>query len=415
MTYRMPIFRFLAASALAATLFSPLAATAEEDTGLQTQVKSQIEDLNKEVNQKKNAIEDLQTKAERYRAIIGEKKEESATLEDQIALLENRIAKTQLDIDIAKAEVKTLELEMSVIDEKVGIHEQQIEKERRLLGALARKLYRAQFRKTTFEVLLSHGTLSDFFDSLHAVASLQGGVNKTLARVTALRIALQEERGLRENKRLAVEDHKRRLDVAKRELEDERALKDTLLIETKASELEYRYLLAELKREQNQADSEISYLEKVLREKLDVADRLKGDDTVLSWPVVPTRGISARFHDPDYPFRNVFEHPAIDIRSSQGTAVKAAAAGIVARAKDAGMGYSYVMIIHNNDVSTVYGHLSRISVKEDAFVERGEIVGYSGGLPGTPGAGRLTTGPHLHFETRLRGIPVDPLRFLISL
>jgi murein DD-endopeptidase MepM/ murein hydrolase activator NlpD len=414
MNAKPSIARMLAAATLVVTLFAPAIAMAQ-DSGLEAEVKSQIEDLNKEVKEKKSAIESLQSKAERYRSIIGEKKEESATLEDQIALLENRIAKTQLDIDIARAEVKTLELEMSVIDEKVGDQEKLMEKERRLLGALSRKLYRAQFRKSAFEILLSHGTLSEFFNALHAVASLQGGVNKTLARVTEIRLALKEERGLRENKRLAVEQRKRDLDVAKRELEDQRALKDTLLIETKASELEYRYLLAELKREQNQADSEISYLEKVLREKLDIADRLKGDDTVLSWPVVPARGISARFHDPDYPFRNVFEHPAIDIRSGQGTAVRAAAAGVVARAKDSGMGYSYVMIIHNNDISTVYGHLSRIAVKEDAFVERGEVIGYSGGLPGTPGAGRLTTGPHLHFETRLRGIPVDPLRFLVSL
>lgn len=401
------------AAVLAFSLAMPVAVRAAA-ADVPDHLRGQISTLNVEVKKKKEQLDDLQRKAEAYRRMIEQKKIESASIEDEVGLLDNRIAKAELDISIAEDEIKTLELEIEALKAKIEESETKMSHERLLMSAMMRKLQRLQFGRSTFEILLSHSSFSEFFDELHSVAQLQSGVREALRGVQRLRLALEDDKQRRVAKQTDIGDRKRDIEAARTELEDQRAFKTLLLEETKESELEYRYLLGDLKREQNDADSEIVYLEKALRDKLNLADRLGKENAVLSWPLVPARGISARFHDPDYPFRNVFEHPAIDIRASQSTAVRAAAAGIVARAKDAGMGYSYVMIIHNNGLSTVYGHLSRILAKEDSFIERGELLGYSGGTPGTPGAGKLTTGAHLHFETRIDGIPVDPLKYLVA-
>ncbi len=404
------------ASLLAAVLFAvmPLMALAQQ-ASVANDLGSQISGLNTDVQQKKNQLQSISNRIQTFQQTIAQKQVQSASLEDQLALLDDQVAQSQLDIDVANDQLKALDLQIGAIDAQMGDQEQQIARERELLGALARKLYRIGFRRSLFEILVSQRSFTGFFDALQSIVELQDGVDKTLAKVQTLRQQLEDERADRQNKELAVGEQKRQLDIAQRELEDERAVKAALLEETQSSAQHFRYLLADLKHQQDQADSEITYLERTLRDKLDLADRLRSGSAVISWPLIPTRGISTKFHDPDYPFRYVFEHPGIDIRAAQGTPVRAAAAGVIARAKNGGMGYSYVLIMHNNGISTVYGHLSRIVAVEDSFVQRGEIIGYSGGMPGTPGAGPLTTGPHLHFETRLHGVPVDPMKYLVSL
>jgi murein DD-endopeptidase MepM/ murein hydrolase activator NlpD len=98
-------------------------------------------------------------------------------------------------------------------------------------------------------------------------------------------------------------------------------------------------------------------------------------------------------------------HTGIDISAPQGTAVKATADGIVIHASwNAGYGRC-VVLDHGNGYQTLYGHLSRIEVIDGQEIRRGEIVGRVGSTG-------HSTGPHLHYEVRIRATPVNPYRFL---
>ena len=100
--------------------------------------------------------------------------------------------------------------------------------------------------------------------------------------------------------------------------------------------------------------------------------------------------------------RNGGFHTGIDIAVPYGTPVHAARAGTVIQAGwDSGYGYA-VIISHGGGVTTLYAHNSRLLVKVGQEVSQGEIISYSG-------SSGNSTGPHVHFEIRLNGIPVDPL------
>lgn len=129
------------------------------------------------------------------------------------------------------------------------------------------------------------------------------------------------------------------------------------------------------------------------------------------WPVHGP--ITATFHDPDY--QRVFHvpHQAIDIATKQGTAVHSTADGVVFKVRLGGAkGYTYVLIGHQNGYASLYGHLSQVFVKDGDMVSAGQIIGLSGGEPGTPGAGPMTTGSHLHFEMMLNSVHFNPLEVL---
>ena len=95
-------------------------------------------------------------------------------------------------------------------------------------------------------------------------------------------------------------------------------------------------------------------------------------------------------------------HPGVDFEASAGTPIHAAGAGLVVMAGDCGGYGNCVVIDHGTQLATVYGHQSALIAKVGDHVTVGQIIG----LVGSTG---LSTGPHLHFEVRLRGVPIDPV------
>jgi murein DD-endopeptidase MepM/ murein hydrolase activator NlpD len=375
-------------------------------------IDREVNKINLEIKNRRQKAEEIQKKQEEYSKALADKQEEKATLVGQLGVLDNRIAATMLEIERMQVEIDETVLEMKKTTIEITNKEDEIKREKDHVGTVLKLLYKRD-RANALEVLLLNDSFSEFMNQVKYLEDVNQELSDSLDQLRKLHDDLQSKKSALEERNKKLTDLKKSLDDKRIALESEKENKKFLVDQTEQSEQEFQRLITQAKQEQSQAAAEVVQLEQLMREKLSKKQqqKLEQNPAGMIWPV-PKNTITTYFHDPDYPFRYVFEHPAIDIRAKQGTTLRAAASGYVARAKDAGMGYSYIMIVHGNNLATVYGHVSKIMVEEDQYVVQGQPIGLSGGMPGTPGAGKLTTGSHLHFEVRLNGIPVDPLQYL---
>jgi len=382
-------------------------------SGYEEEINQEITNLNDKISGSKKKIEDIQSQQKEYNELIAQKRNEQGSLNNELEILNAQVAKAQLDIDASELEIDKTNLEIKKTTLDIQDKDDQINKEKEHIATMLRLMYK-QDQVSALEILLLNNSLADFINQLQYLENTNEEISNSVNSLKETKDKLEENKRTLIAKEEELNNLKTTLEEQKLALTQQQEDKNFLLEETKQSEKKYQYLLTAARKEQAKTSAEISSLEKSVREKL---EKLKNNPdlnyTGFIWPT-DGRYITASFHDPDYPFRrSLGEHSGIDIRATYGTTLKAAANGYVARVKyDGTKNYAYIMIIHGDGLSTVYGHVSAINVKADEYVVQGQTIGRTGGIPGSPGSGPFCTGAHLHFEVRKNGLPVNPLEYL---
>jgi len=247
------------------------------------------------------------------------------------------------------------------------------------------------------EVLLQSTSFTDFANRLYLL-------NQVVERDAELIDDYQDAQTQADQHRANVATEERRLSQLQGEVcqqkerladwRDATSQKQARLMADRAA---YERALAEIEQNSREVTAMMERLERTSGGRARLAKPWKGN---LIFPVQgnTTSGYGYRTH-PIYHVRKL--HTGVDIGAAMGSSIHAAAGGTVVFAGRWGGYGNCVIIDHGGGLATLYGHCSSISVSEGQEVKQGQTIA-------AVGSTGLSTGPHLHFETRRNGRPVNP-------
>ncbi|MDO4200214.1 MAG: peptidoglycan DD-metalloendopeptidase family protein [Clostridia bacterium] len=369
---------------------SPIIATSRAEQ--RRQAKADLQNKRKELaNELKNAKDNVNEEAEKKK-----------NLDAQIEILQKQIDESNAYIDDLDGEIADIEKQ---IDE---IHADMDHKVVLLKNSLA-SIYVAG-DTTTLDIILGAKSFEDFLDKADIVRSVSQTIQKLIDELKADLKEIETKKEELEKTKSDKETEKSDLESNRVELQDLVDKSEELLkkLESDAQDVQKRI-------DQNDAaikaiDDEIAREQRRLEEErkrqveqgrpIDSGTVASGD---WAWPVPGYHYISSGFNDSE---GRSHVHGAIDIAGGgiYGANVVAANSGtvIMVCTDGRGGGYgNYIVIDHGNGKSTLYGHLSCVSVSRGQRVSKAQKIGNVGNTG-------FSTGPHLHFEYRVNGMRTNP-------
>jgi len=372
-----------------------------------------VDELRNQITQRNQKIQQIEQEIAEYEQELSTIGKEKQTLQSAIRTLEVSQNRLQTDIELTENKIDQTELQIEKLSLDIEDKELRIKRRLDTLAASIRSMDEAE-GMTLLEGILQHENISEFLDNADLLSQFQEGIRTDLAELKNLKTELSNTKEEHVSQQQELIAYQGELGGQKQVIEINKREKSTLLTETKNEESTYQELLAEKKKLKEQFEQELFELESQLEIAIDPSKIPSVGSGVLAWPLpdpspldcvngglAHANCITQFFGNTPFASANAQVyggkgHNGIDFRAPVGSKVLSALSGTVAGIGDTDQQpgcYSYgkwVLIRHNNGLSTLYAHLSHISVVTGQSVSTGETIGFSGNTG-------YSTGPHLHF------------------
>jgi murein DD-endopeptidase MepM/ murein hydrolase activator NlpD len=331
------------------------------------------------------------------------------TLQGDITTLQTRQVRLEADLAAKRAELERIQAELRRERLRLARLRARLAEARVALSNRMVELYKAD-KPDIVTVVLNAKGFQDLLERTDFMERVSEQDSRIIARVRVARAeAIATARHLdaldkraREVAR-AIEGQRNEVVRVKTQLVDRqdrwrqaRTGKQTVLASTQATRAELEDHVDALQADQARIAAQLA--KSAAGNASPVAGPVRPGSSGLIWPA--SGPVSSGFG-----YRWGRLHAGIDIPLAEGTPLRAAASGRVIIAGWVGGYGNYTCIQHAGALSTCYGHQSRLGTSVGASVGQGQVIGYSGNTG-------HSTGPHLHFEVRINGQPVDPMGYL---
>lgn len=390
--FRRQALRLGLVAVLLAAILLPSAVTADA---------SQIEELERRIQQYQRELNRIQQEERARERELERVQSEQRGVRAQIVELDKSLDETNRKLEETRLQLADAEQRLAAAQEELAAAEAELARREDLLGRRLRAI--AEHGTLAYlDILLSAETFSDFLKRFELLQQIIEQDVTLLEAVQHQRDMVEEYTLQVQRERAQIVELETQLAAQQRELEVQIAQRRNVLASLQQSEAEIRAALEA----QERASREIERLLQQLQQEL--ATLLAGEDGTFRWPVDRSGyfRISSQFGNRWHPILNEYRlHAGVDLAKTHGSNVYAVAPGrVITSGWLSGYGNT-VVIAHTPTLSTLYAHNSENLVKAGDTVKAGQVIARVG-MTGT------ATGPHLHFEVRENGKPVDPMPYL---
>lgn len=375
---------------------------------LQTAGAVSQEELQQQINAGKSQAADLNAQIKKLNEQLKSIQNDKNKALDQKRLLEQQI--NALNQSITGITQTIAQYDALIADKEVEVAETQAKEEAQY--ALFCKRVRAMEETgavSYWDILFGATDFADLLDRATMINEIMDYDNAVMEQLAATRRELLEQQAQLEATRADQQEQKANLEGQKASLKEKTAAVDKLIADIKADEAEIKNAEDALRAEADKITSEIVKKQKELQALIDAGKINFDPGTGWQWPLPGRYRISSYFGSRIHPITGrPNNHTGTDIPAPRGTSILAARGGVVTISTYGSSYGNYVVIQHDNGVSTLYAHMNSRAVKEGDVVSQGQTIGYVG----TTGS---STGNHLHFEFRVNGTRKDALNYYPNL